>query len=141
MLDKELIKRVKGLRLSMRDKPQPELLIRIPNTNQEVDYEVHIETKEFTSLCPLSLSQPDYATIVVDYTPGYFLVELKSLKFYLVSYRMSPVFHEMVPTQILVDLVDLLSPKEMTVKGIFTTRGGIDTTVRAYYSREVECSD
>lgn len=135
-LDRQLIKRVKGLKLKMSDKPQPELLIRIPNTNQEVDYDVHVETKEFTSLCPLSLSQPDYATIVVDYAPKYFLVELKSYKFYLVSYRMTPVFHEMVPAMILADLVELLDPKEMTVTGYFTTRGGIDTTVRAYYTKE-----
>ena len=140
-LDKELVKRVKTLKLEISDKPQPELLIRIPNTNQSIEYDVHVETKEFTSLCPLSLSQPDYATIVVDYTPRDFLVELKSYKFYLVSYRMTPVFHEMVPAKILRDLVDLLSPKEMTVTGVFTTRGGIDTTVSAYYSQEVKRSD
>lgn len=138
MLDKELVKKIKDLKLEISDSPQPELLIRITNTNKDVDYDVHIESKEFTSLCPLSLSQPDYATIVVDYTPNEWLVELKSLKFYLVSYRMAPVFHEMVPAQILTDLVVLLEPKEMTVVGYFTTRGGIDTTVSAFYNREVK---
>lgn len=133
MLDKDLIRRVKGLKLKMSDRPQPDLLIKIPNTNRSVDYDVHIESKEFTSLCPLSLSQPDYATIVVDYTPDEWLVELKSLKLLLVSFRQTPIFHEAVPSLILKYLVELLQPKELIVTGYFTVRGGLETTVTAKY--------
>ena len=140
-LDKELVDRIKNLKLVIGDKPQPELLIRIPNTNQDIDYGVKIVSTEFTSLCPLNPSQPDYATVVVNYTPQKWLVELKSFKFYLVSFRMSPVFHEMVPAEILAALAEFLKPKEMEVTGVFTTRGGLDTTVSAYYSEDIERAD
>jgi 7-cyano-7-deazaguanine reductase len=133
-LDPKLVESIKNLRLSYSiSDPQPSLLIPIPNQTPEVDYNVHIEAPEFTSLCPLNFSQPDFATLVIDYLPKDRLVELKSLKFYLTSYRMCPVFHEQVPTRVLKDLVELLDPKVMTVTGIFTTRGGIDVTVTAGY--------
>jgi 7-cyano-7-deazaguanine reductase len=132
-LDKELVSRIKGLKLEFKEVPQPELLIRIPNRNPDVNYEAEVVTHEFTSLCPLNLSQPDYATISVKYRPGKWLVELKSLKFFLVSFRMVPIFHEEVPAEILKSLVELLEPKEMEVVGYFSTRGGIETTVKATY--------
>lgn len=134
-MDKELVSKVKGLKLEFKGIPQPELLIKIPNKNEDVDYEVEMETCEFTSLCPLNPSQPDYAEISIVYKPGRWLVELKSLKFYLVSFRMVDLFHEQVPATILKDLVDLLEPKEMEVIGYFTTRGGIDTIVVAKYGK------
>ena len=130
-LDKELVSRVKGLKLTFKEVPQPELLIRLPNRNPDVNYVVEIVTSEFTSLCPLNSSQPDYATIVIVYKPDEWLVELKSLKFYLCSFRMVPVFHEDVPATILSALVDLLTPKGIVISGRFTTRGGLDTVVVA----------
>jgi len=132
-LDQELVERVKGLKLVFKDRPQPELLIRIPNHNGNTSCDVETVTNEFTSLCPLNTSQPDYATITVRYSPGDWLVELKSQKFYYVSYRQVPIFHESVPALILKDLVGLLNPLYMEVVGQFSTRGGLSTTVRAGY--------
>jgi len=132
-LDKDLVDAIKGLKLVFTDKPQPDLLIKIPNKNRDVDYKVIIVTDEFTSLCPLNPSQPDYAKIDISYVPNEWLIELKSLKFYLVSFRMVETFHEEVPATILRDLVALLSPKVIIVTGYFTIRGGIKTKVKAEY--------
>ncbi len=134
-IDPELVRQVKELKMDFKDKPQPELLIRISNNNKDVNFEVETVTAEFTSLCPLNLFQPDYATISLKYKPDAWLVELKSLKFYFTSYRMCPVFHEDVPAMIMKDLIKLLTPREMEVTGYFTIRGGIKTTVKAEYHR------
>ncbi len=132
-LDKALVDQVRNLKMDYEVEPQPELLIKIPNRTPKIEYEVEITTKEFTSLCPLNTSQPDYAEIVIKYTPDLFLVELKSLKFYLVSFRMVSIFHEEVPVVILEALKTLLEPRDLGVVGHFTTRGGLDTTVTAVY--------
>lgn len=130
-LDRELVDKIKGLRMVFKEEPQPELLVKIPNNHKDVNFHVSVETKEFTSLCPLNMSQPDYATLTIEYRPTDWLVELKSLKFYLVSFRQVPIFHEQVPATILKDLEVLLQPNWMVIMGVFTTRGGLDTTVEA----------
>lgn len=131
-VSQDIQKKIKELRVQEGlNKPQPDLLIALPNSNPNIDYSVSISTAEFTSLCPLNLSQPDYATITINYKPNKLCVELKSLKFYLSSFRNIPVFHESVPATILEDLCNLLSPVGMVVRGDFTTRGGIDTVVIA----------
>ena len=134
-LDQDLVAKIKGLTVTYGVEPQPGLLIPIPNRFPENIYMVDITTSEFTSLCPLHTAQPDYATIGIEYTPGESLVELKSLKLYLVSYRQCPVFHEEICNLILNDLVEAIEPLEMHIKGIFTTRGGLDTTVHSHYTR------
>ena len=136
-LDEELVDKIRGLKMEFSSYQQPELLIRIPNRNGDVDYEIETVTNEFTSLCPISLVQPDYATIVIRYKPGAWLVELKSLKFFLVSFRQVPIFHESVPSVILGALAELLEPVSMEVTGQFSTRGGLSTTVRAVYGSKV----
>lgn len=133
-LDAVTVGKVKGLKMEFREEPQPELLIKIPNPAKEIAYEVEIVTSEFTSLCPLNLAQPDYATVVIRYKPVSWCVELKSLKFFLVSFRQVPIFHEQVPAAVLKALVDLLQPISMEVVGQFSTRGGLGTTIRAVYS-------
>jgi 7-cyano-7-deazaguanine reductase len=135
MLDKVIADRVRNLKFTYTDKPQPDLLIALPNENLGIDHEVFIETSEFTSLCPLNLSQPDYAQIHIVYVPDELVVELKSLKFYLASFRQVPIFHEQVPCGILAALHGLLKPKWMQVTGNFTIRGGIKTTVVATSGR------
>lgn len=135
-LDKVLVDKIKNLKMEFKEEPQPELLMRIPNRDKDVDYEVEAVTDEFTSLCPLNTTQPDYATLTIKYIPKDWCVELKSLKFYLVSFRQVPIFHEQVPTTILKELVKLLEPATMEVIGQFTIRGGLDTTVRAVYDTE-----
>jgi len=130
-LDREVVEKIKGLKMVYKDEPQPELLIRIPNRELNLVYEVDIITNEFTSLCPLNLSQPDYATLAISYMPDQWCVELKSLKFYLVSFRQVPIFHEQVTPIILSCLWELLEPHWIKVEGQFTTRGGLLTTVTA----------
>ena len=133
-LDKELVGRIRSLELVYTDKPQPQLLIQIPDVKLVNDCEVQITTQEFTSLCPFNVSQPDYAKITIRYKPDGCTVELKSLKFYLASFRQVPVFHELIPDMILTALTALVQPEYASVEGNFTTRGGLDTSVSAFYS-------
>lgn len=93
---------------------------------------VHIECPEFTCLCPIT-GQPDFAKIVLDYQPDRLCIESKSLKLYLGSFRMFGEFHEAGVNRICNDLVRLLSPKWLTVRGEFTPRGGIPFWPTAEY--------
>jgi len=106
-----------------------------PNPRPERDYEISIDCPEFTSVCPKT-GLPDFGTIRIRYTPDARCVELKSLKYYLVEFRNRGIFYEAATNQILDDLVELLSPRRMSVVGDFSARGGITTTVTATYSRE-----
>ena len=90
------------------------------------------ETPEFTCVCPLT-GQPDFATVTVRYVPDASIVELKSLKLYLWSYRDEGAFHEDVTNRILDDLVAAISPRHLTVNTDWLVRGGIHTTVEAAY--------
>jgi len=105
---------------------------RIENENKGRDYRVNIRFPEFTCLCPMT-SQPDFAEIVIDYVPDEFLVELKSLKIYLNSYREKGIFHEAAVNKILNDFVEEIHPRKVEVTGNFNVRGGIYTTVKAAY--------
>jgi 7-cyano-7-deazaguanine reductase len=122
--------RVRNLKLVFTDKPQPELVIPIPNQYPK-GFKEKLDTFEFTSLCPFNPSQPDFAHMYIEYAPNGLVAELKSLKMYLASYRMVPVFHEMIPNQIVEALYSLLKPEYVYVRGEFTIRGGIQTTVEA----------
>ena len=102
----------------------------IPNPHPGRDYEVTCETPEFTCVCPKT-GQPDFATVRVTYVPGDSIVELKSLKLYLWSYRNEGAFHEDVTNRILDDLVAAIAPLRMTVLTDCLVRGGIHTTVKA----------
>ena len=94
------------------------------------DYEVVITIPEFTSICPKT-SLPDFATIVITYVPEARCVELKSLKEYLLAFRELGIFNENVVNRILEDLAAALAPRRMSVRGVFTPRGGVQTTVEA----------
>ena len=96
------------------------------------DYEVTITIPEFTSICPKT-GLPDFATIVVTYVPDGRCVELKSLKEYLTAYRNLGIFNENVVNRVLADLASALEPRRMAVRGVFTPRGGIQTTVEARF--------
>ncbi len=99
------------------------------------DVVITIEQPEFTSVCPMT-GLPDFGTIVINYRPQRKIVELKSLKYYLLQFRNVGVFYEHVVNQILDDLVAVLDPIWMEVSGHFTARGGISTTVCADYERQ-----
>ncbi len=101
-----------------------------PNHNPERYYRVTLETDEFTCLCPMT-GQPDFASIRVDYVPDKSVVESKSFKLYLWSYRNEGAFHEHVVNTILDDLVKALDPHWCKVTGVFNIRGGIGITVEA----------
>jgi len=96
------------------------------------EYEVTISVPEFTSICPKT-GLPDFATLVVTYVPDALCVELKSLKEYLLAYRGLGIFNENVVNRVLADLVAATRPRRMTVRGVFTPRGGIQTTVEARF--------
>jgi 7-cyano-7-deazaguanine reductase len=96
------------------------------------DLDIRIRQPEFTSVCPMT-GLPDYGTIQIRYTPGEKIVELKSLKYYLLQYRNVGIFYEHVVNRILEDLVSVLKPKRMEVTGEFTARGGIFTSATALY--------
>lgn len=101
-----------------------------PNPRPGRDYEISFECPEFTCLCPKT-GQPDFATMIITYTPADLCVELKSLKLYLWSFRDEGHFHEDVTNRILDDLVAAIAPRRMTIEGDFKVRGGIHTVVTA----------
>lgn len=93
---------------------------------------VELDTSEFTCICPFS-SLPDFANLTITYIPRKKLIELKSLKYYLYSFRNVKVYNEHVVNKILLDLKKALYPYELTVKAEFTVRGGIKNKVVASY--------
>jgi 7-cyano-7-deazaguanine reductase len=99
---------------------------------QKRDIDIEIEQPEFTSLCPMT-GLPDFGCIIIRYIPDKKIIELKSLKYYLLQYRNVGIFYEHVVNRILDDLVVVLKPKRMEVTGEFTARGGITTTVTATF--------
>jgi 7-cyano-7-deazaguanine reductase len=109
----------------------------VPNPHPDRDYEVTMAVPEFTCLCPMT-GQPDFATIRIRYVPDQSLVELKSVKLYLWSYRDQGAFHEDVTNRILNDLVAAIRPRWAEVTGDFNVRGGIKTDVRVAYGKRPE---
>ena len=101
-----------------------------PNPQPGRDYVIHMEIPEFTCLCPKT-GQPDFAVLVLDYSPEKLCVELKSLKLYIWSFRNEGAFHEAVTNRILNDLVKATRPRFMRLTARFYVRGGIFTTVVA----------
>ena len=114
----------------------PEVLEGFENKNPENDYWVTFDAPEFTSLCPIT-NQPDFATIRIDYIPAVKMVESKSLKLYLFSFRNHGAFHEDCVNIIMKDLIKLMDPKYIEVTGIFTPRGGISIYPYANYGKPV----
>src|SRR5262245_53040388 len=108
------------------------LLETFENQFPDRDYQIEIKAPEFTSVCPKT-GQPDYGTVTIVYTPDKKCVELKSLKFYLPSYRNHGIFYEHVTNTILDDLVAVIEPRFMKIEAAFSARGGITETVTAKY--------
>ncbi len=104
----------------------------VSNINQKRDYEISIRFPEFTCLCPMT-SQPDFAEIIINYVPGEALIELKSLKLYLNGFRNRGMFHEEVVNCILDDFMSVVKPRKAEIIGKFNVRGGMYTTVRAFF--------
>jgi 7-cyano-7-deazaguanine reductase len=104
------------------------------------DIDIVIRQPEFTSVCPMT-GLPDFGTIVIRYRPDKQLVELKSLKYYLLQYRNVGIFYEHVVNRILDDLVTVIAPKRMEIVGEFTARGGITSTISAVFEAGSETDD
>jgi 7-cyano-7-deazaguanine reductase len=109
------------------------LLETFENEFPDRDYQIEILAPEFTSVCPRT-GQPDFGSLTITYTPDKKCVELKSLKFYLQSYRNQGIFYEHVTNTIMDDLAAVLAPRWLKIEAAFTARGGITTTVTAKYT-------
>lgn len=112
----------------------PSVLETFNNSHEGRDYWVQFNCPEFTSLCPIT-SQPDFAEIIISYIPDIRMVESKSLKLYLFSFRNHGAFHESCVNLILDDLIKLMDPKYIEVTGLFTARGGISIHPYINYGR------
>jgi 7-cyano-7-deazaguanine reductase len=117
------------------DNYAPEILETFDNKHPENDYFVKFNCPEFTSLCPIT-GQPDFANIIISYVPNIKMVESKSLKLYLFSFRNHGDFHEDCVNIIMKDLIRLMDPKYIEVWGKFTPRGGISIDPYCNYGKK-----
>jgi len=108
--------------------PAQAQLDRVANSHRDTDYVARFTAPEFTCLCPIT-GQPDFAHLVIDYVPGRYLVESKSLKLYLASFRNHGAFHEDCTVAIGKRLVALLKPKYLRIGGYWYPRGGMPIDV------------
>ena len=111
--------------------PSRAVLETFPSPTARV-YEVHFETADFTSLCPVT-GQADFAKVEIDYVPNDLCVESKSLKFYLASFRNERAFNEAIANRILDDFVGACRPRRAVVTAAFVARGGLALTVKATF--------
>ena len=121
-----------GTKTVYKQEYAPEVLEAFDNKHPEHDYWVRFNCPEFTSLCPIT-GQPDFAEIRIAYIPRIKMVESKSLKLYLFSFRNHGAFHEDCVNIIMNDLIHLMDPKYIEVTGIFMPRGGISIYPYANY--------
>ena len=117
-----------GTRTDLPESPDTATLERVPNPQPGESYLVRFTQPEFTSLCPIT-GQPDFAHLVIDYAPGEWLVESKSLKLFLGSFRNHGAFHEDCTVGIGKRLVQLLTPKWLRIGGYWYPRGGMPIDV------------
>mgnify|MGYP001251659745 CR=1 FL=1 len=113
----------------MNDTPKKEDLEIVPNEYVDKEYEVNVSIPEFNCVCPRT-GLPDFATIKINYIPNKFIVELKSLKLYIVKFRNMGIFHESATNKIFEDFQSACKPKKIEVIGEFSARGGISTIVK-----------
>ena len=106
----------------------------VENEYPDRDYDVDLSIPEFNCVCPRT-QLPDFATIKINYIPDKVIVELKSLKLYVVKFRHVGIFHEHVTNKILDDFVEAARPKKITVVGNFHARGGIKTSITASWEK------
>jgi 7-cyano-7-deazaguanine reductase len=113
-----------GAKTSLPESPEKAVLERVPNPQKGIFYVVRFTAPEFTSLCPIT-GQPDFAHIMIDYLPGDWLVESKSLKLYLGSYRNHGSFHEDCTISIARRLIEFIQPQWLRIGGYWYPRGGM----------------
>ena len=120
--------RLLGKRAEMPESPEAAVLDRVANPHPDTHYAARFTAPEFTSLCPIT-GQPDFAHLVIDYVPDRWLMESKSLKFYLASFRNHGAFHEDCTVAIGKRLVKTITPKWLRIGGYWYPRGGIPIDV------------
>jgi len=131
----KLLKKIQSLKLEYKHHPQPELLVSMPNPYPNQEYEVQVTSPEFTALCPVNPGQPDFATITIKYVPHKSIIEFKSLKLYLTSYRTVSIFYEESTNRILEDLVKAIKPRTMEIISEWNIRGGLSTKITCIYPK------
>ena len=134
MRERENLTKLGSAQNEYKTEYDPELLESFSNKHPGNDYFVKFNCPEFTSLCPIT-GQPDFATITIAYVPDEYLVESKSLKLYLFSFRNHGDFHEDCVKKIMKDLIALMDPKYIEVWGKFTPRGGISIDPYCNYGK------
>ena len=134
MREKENLTKLGSKKTDYTTDYDPSILESFSNKHPEYDYFVKFNCPEFTSLCPIN-GQPDFANIIISYVPDQKLVESKSLKLYLFSFRDHGDFHEDVVNIIMKDLIKLLDPKYIEVWGKFLPRGGISIDPYCNYGK------
>ena len=123
-----------GQKVDLPTNPETAVLERVPSSHAGTDFVVRFTAPEFTSLCPMT-GQPDFAHIVIDYIPNGWLVESKSLKLYLTSFRNHGAFHEACSVNIGKKLVACLEPRWLRIGGYWYPRGGIPIDVFYQYGK------
>ena len=122
-----------GLQKNIKNLKTPEIEVW-GNQYSDKEYTITLENPEFSCVCPKT-GLPDFANIIIQYKPSKYCIELKSFKMYMLFYRDIGIFHEHVTNKILEDFVRASKPRWAYIKGVFNTRGGIQTTVTAEYKR------
>ena len=120
--------------VSKADDIDKSLLLCFDNETSHLQSEIEIESDEFTAVCPWT-NLPDYGNLKIIYIPDQLLIELKSLKYYLMQYRNVGIVQEYAADQVLNDLVKICKPKKMTVLLQYKIRGGLLTTVKSSYEQ------
>ena len=112
---------------------KPELIV-FPNPYPEREYEITHVNPEFTSVCPVT-GLPDFGEITIRFVPDKLCIELKSLKYYFISFRNRGIFYEAVINEILEDLVTAMEPRWMEMTGKFSTRGGLHSNIVTKFTK------
>lgn len=121
-----------GRQDKIRDWKTPEIET-FRNIYVDRDYEIRMETNEFSCVCPKT-GLPDFATLILSFVPDESCIELKSFKEYLLAYRNQGIFHENVVNRVSDDIIRAIQPRSLRLEGRFNNRGGIQTTVVREYS-------
>jgi 7-cyano-7-deazaguanine reductase len=117
-----------GREVRAPERPEDAVLDPVPNPHPDLNYVARYAAPEFTSLCPVT-GQPDFAHLVIDYVPDQFLVESKSLKLYLTSFRNHGAFHEGCTIDIAKKIIATIAPRWLRIGGYWYPRGGIPIDV------------
>ena len=129
---------VLGKPAALPDSPERALLDRVPNPHADTHYVARFTAPEFTCLCPVT-GQPDFAHLVIDYAPNHWLVESKSLKLYLASFRNHGAFHEDSTIAVGKRIVELIEPHYLRIGGYWYPRGGMPIDVFWQSGEPPEC--